>query len=39
METRRFISYQEGELFVGWLEECLDYRTQGRFLACTRWVS
>jgi len=21
METKRFISYQEGELFVGWLEE------------------
>jgi len=29
METKRFISYQEGELFVGWLEEYPDYRTQG----------
>jgi len=29
METKRFIYYQEGELFVGWLEEYPDYRTQG----------
>ena len=29
MEARRLISYQEGELFVGWLEEYPDYRTQG----------
>ena len=32
METKRFISYQEGELFVGWLEEYPDYRTQGETL-------
>ena len=29
METKRFIYYAEGELFVGWLEEFPDYRTQG----------
>lgn len=29
MENRRFIYYQEDELFVGWLEEYPDYRTQG----------
>lgn len=29
METRRFIYYQEEEMFVGWLEEYPDYRTQG----------
>jgi predicted RNase H-like HicB family nuclease len=29
METKRFVYYQEGELFVGWLEEYPDYRTQG----------
>ena len=29
METKRFIYYQERELFVGWLEEYPDYRTQG----------
>lgn len=28
-QTKRFISYQEGELLVGWLEEYPDYRTQG----------
>jgi hypothetical protein len=32
METKRFIYYQEDELFVGWLEECPDYRTQGETL-------
>jgi predicted RNase H-like HicB family nuclease len=29
METKRFIYYEEGELFVGWLEEYPDYRAQG----------
>jgi hypothetical protein len=28
-ESKRFIYYQEDELFVGWLEEYPDYRTQG----------
>ena len=32
METKRFIYYQEGELFVGWLEDYPDYRTQGETL-------
>jgi len=32
MESKRFIYYQEGELFVGWLEEYPDYRTQGETL-------
>ena len=29
METKKFIYYQEEEMFVGWLEEYPDYRTQG----------
>jgi predicted RNase H-like HicB family nuclease len=29
METRKFIYYQEADMFVGWLEEYPDYRTQG----------
>jgi predicted RNase H-like HicB family nuclease len=29
METKRFIYYEEDGLFVGWLEEYSDYRTQG----------
>ena len=29
MESKRFIYYKEDELFVGWLEEYPDYRTQG----------
>ncbi|HLA81020.1 MAG TPA: type II toxin-antitoxin system HicB family antitoxin [Thermoleophilia bacterium] len=29
METKRFIYYEEGGMFVGWLEEYPDYRTQG----------
>ena len=32
METKRFIYYQEGEFFVGWLEDYPDYRTQGESL-------
>jgi len=29
METRKFVYYQEDEMFIGWLEEYPDYRTQG----------
>ena len=29
METKTFIYYQEEDMFVGWLEEFPDYRTQG----------
>lgn len=29
METKRFIYYQEEEMFIGWLEDYPDYRTQG----------
>lgn len=32
METRRFVYYQEEDLYVGWLEEYPDYRTQGETL-------
>ncbi|MBM4352317.1 MAG: type II toxin-antitoxin system HicB family antitoxin [Deltaproteobacteria bacterium] len=31
-EKRRFVYYQEGELWVGWLEEFPDYRSQGTTL-------
>ena len=33
METKKFVYYQEGALFVGWLEEYPDYRTQGETLS------
>jgi len=29
METVRFVYYQEDSMWVGWLEEYPDYRTQG----------
>ena len=29
METKRFVYYQEDEMWIGWLEEYPDYRTQG----------
>jgi len=29
METKKFIYYQEEDMFVGWFEESPDYRTQG----------
>ena len=29
METKRFIYFEESGMFVGWLEEYPDYRTQG----------
>ncbi|NLC57140.1 MAG: hypothetical protein GX774_09905 [Armatimonadetes bacterium] len=32
MEMKRFIYYQDGDLWVGWLEEYPDYRTQGHTL-------
>ncbi|MDP2982222.1 MAG: type II toxin-antitoxin system HicB family antitoxin [Candidatus Latescibacter sp.] len=32
METRKFVYYQEDEMFIGWLEEYPDYRTQGETL-------
>jgi len=32
VETRKFIYYQEDDMFVGWLEEYPDYRTQGESL-------
>jgi len=30
METKKFIYYQENDVWVGWLEEYPDYRTQGK---------
>ena len=27
--TKKFIYYQEDDMFIGWLEEFPDYRTQG----------
>jgi predicted RNase H-like HicB family nuclease len=32
METKKFIYYQEDEMWIGWLEEYPDYRTQGETL-------
>jgi len=32
METKKFIYYKDGDIFVGWLEEYPDYRTQGETL-------
>jgi len=32
METIKFVYYQENEMWVGWLEEYPDYRTQGASL-------
>lgn len=29
METKKYIYYEDDGLFVGWLEEYPDYRTQG----------
>lgn len=29
METKKFIYYQEDDMFVGWLEEYPSYKTQG----------
>lgn len=32
METKKFNYYQDEEMFIGWLEEFPDYRTQGETL-------
>jgi predicted RNase H-like HicB family nuclease len=32
METKRFVYYEENGMWVGWLEEFPDYRTQGETL-------
>jgi len=32
METKRFTFYQEDDMWIGWLEEYPDYRTQGATL-------
>ena len=29
METKKFIYYKDDDMWVGWLEEYPDYRTQG----------
>ena len=29
METMKFVYYKENEIWVGWLEEYPDYRSQG----------
>lgn len=30
MEKKRFVYYQEDDMWIGWLEEYPDYRTQGK---------
>ncbi len=32
MEIRKFVYYQEDDMWIGWLEEYPDYRTQGETL-------
>ena len=32
METKKFVYYQEEDMFIGWLEEFPDYKTQGETL-------
>jgi hypothetical protein len=32
LETKKFVYYQEGDMWAGWLEEYPDYRTQGTTL-------
>ena len=32
MEKIKFVYYQEDDMWVGWLEEYPDYRTQGKTL-------
>lgn len=29
METRKFVFFQDGDMWIGWLEEYPDYLTQG----------
>jgi len=33
METKKFKYYQENSMYIGWLEEFPDYRTQGESLS------
>jgi hypothetical protein len=32
METKKFIYYKDDDMWIGWLEEYPDYRTQGATL-------
>jgi predicted RNase H-like HicB family nuclease len=32
METKKFIYFQDDNMFIGWLEEFPDYKTQGESL-------
>ena len=32
METIKFVYYQENKIYIGWLEDYPDYRTQGTTL-------
>jgi predicted RNase H-like HicB family nuclease len=32
METKRFVYYEENGMWIGWLEEFPDYRSQGESL-------
>ncbi|MBI2831295.1 MAG: type II toxin-antitoxin system HicB family antitoxin [Chloroflexi bacterium] len=32
MEAMKFVYYQENDLWIGWLEEYPDYRSQGKTL-------
>jgi predicted RNase H-like HicB family nuclease len=32
LETKKFVYYQENDMWVGWLEEYPDYRSQGTTL-------
>lgn len=32
METRKFVYFQDGDMWIGWLEEYPDYLTQGETL-------
>jgi predicted RNase H-like HicB family nuclease len=29
METKKFMYYQENDMYIGWLEDFPDYKTQG----------
>lgn len=33
MEKKKIVYYQEEDMWIGWLEEYPDYRTQGKTLA------
>jgi predicted RNase H-like HicB family nuclease len=32
METKKFMYYQDEDMFIGWLEDFPDYKTQGETL-------